>query len=242
MKASTVDLVFVIDASASMRPCFEGLARNLDQVIQPLQGFNFRVRLGLIAMNVGISDEGRGLVKIVTLADEFGNNPIYEGSQVLFTEDGKKFSKKLRSIEMEGDENHLIALDHALDFPFGPISSTRRVVALFSDEKVEDGMLHETDQSKIPDLIKKVTARKVLLFAALPYSPALEMLGTIDGAQIEPVDGGDGLASVNFGKLLTQMAKSISVSAMQGAEGSYQRALWGQDQWGEGSGTFKGLR
>lgn len=240
MKASNVDLVFVIDASESMRPCFEGLARNLDQVVCPLQGFNFKVRLGLVAMSLGRSPNNTRVVNTVTLSGD--EAPIYQGGSGLFTEDGNLFGTKLRSIELSGDENHLVALDCALDFPFGPISSTRRVVALFSDEKIEDGMVTDQDKAKIPELIRKITDRKVLLFASLPFSPALEMLGSVNGAQIEPVDGGDGLAAVNFGKLMTQMAKSISVSAMQGEEGDYKKALWGQDRWAAGEGSFTGLR
>ena len=240
MKATTVDLVFVIDASESMRPCFEGLARNLDQVVRPLQGFNFKVRLGLVAMSLGRSSGGDRAVRTVTLAGS--EAPIYQGGAGLFTEDGNQFGAKLRGIELSGDENHLVALDCALDFPFGPISSTRRVVALFSDEKIEDGLVTDEDKAKIPEIIKKVMGRKVLLFAALPFSPALEMLGSTDGAQIEPIEGGDGLASEDFGKLLAQMAKSISVASMQGDEGRYKKALWGQDRWAEVEGSFSGLR
>jgi hypothetical protein len=240
MKVNNVDLVFVIDASESMRPCFEGLARNLDQVLSPLQGFDFKVRLGLVAMSLGSSANGGRVVRTVTLAGD--EAPIYQASAELFTEDGRQFGAKLRGIELAGDENHLVALDCALDFPFGPIANTRRVVALFSDEKIEDGMVSDQDKSRIPELIRKITDRKVLLFASLPFSPALEMLGSVNGAQIEPVEGGDGLASVNFGKLMVQMAKSISVSAMQGEEGTYKKALWGQDRWAAGAGSFTGHR
>lgn len=243
MKASFVDLVFVIDASESMRPCFEGLARNLEQVTQPLQGFNFKVRLGLVAMNVGVSDNGGQLIGATTLAG--GWDSVYTAGNAdskLFTLDGDAFSRKLRSVELEGDENHLMALDFALDFPFGPVSSHRRVVALFSDEKIEDGSVTAEQMAMIPKLIEKAMARKVTLFAALPFSPALEMLGSLDGAQIEAVSGGDGLASVNFSKLLGQMAKSISMASAQGAEEKYTRALFGQDEWVSASGSFAGLR
>lgn len=240
MKASTVDLVFVIDASDSMRPCFEGLAHNLDKIVRPLQGFGFKVRLGLVAVNIGRSSSGGILVNTVTLAGDM--DAIYQGASDLFTEDGTKFAEKLRSIQLEGDEHHLIALDFALDFPFGPIATTRRVVALFSDEKVEDGQVSDDHMAKIPMIIHKITARRVQLFAALPFSPALEMLGSTDSAQIEPVDGGDGLASVNFEKLFAQMGKSISVASMQGDETSYEKALFGQDKWVAATGTFSGLR
>ena len=240
MSATNVDLVFVMDASDSMRPCFEGLAQNLDQIIRPLQGFNFKVRLGLVAMSVGRGENGGSLFNFHTLAGGFWT--FYEDGANLFTDDGDQFAAKLKSIEMTGDENHLVALDFALDFPFGPIATTRRVVALFSDEKIEDGKLGPEDLAKIPQLIEKITTRKIQLFAALPSSEALEALGSVDRAQIERVSGGDGLATINFSKLMGQMAKSISVNSSQGEEGAYKKALFEQDKWVAGSGTFAGLR
>lgn len=240
MKPTVVEVVFVVDASESMRPCFEGLAKNLDQVVTPLQGFNFKVRLGLVAMNVGKQSNGGRIVRTVTLAGD--ESPIYRGSPGLFTEDGAVFSAKLRGLELGGDENHLIALDLALDFPFGSVTTTRRVVALFSDERIEDGLLSPAETEKTGALVAKIMARRIQFFAALPSSPLLEQLATADNCQIEPVLGGDGLASVNFGKLLGQMAKSISTASMQGMEEHYTKALFGQDTWVGASGSFAGLR
>ena len=240
MKPNTVEVVFVVDASESMRPCFEGLARNLDQIVRPLQGFNFKVRLGLVAMSLGRNDTGGRIVRTVTLAGD--EAPIYQASPSLFTEDGSAFSVKLRELMLEGDENHLIALDCALDFPFGPMATTRRVVALFSDERIEDGLITQDEAAKVGDLVAKIMARRIQFFAALPSSPLLEQLATADCCQIEPVQGGDGLASVNFNKLLAQMAKSISGTSMQGAEENFTKALFGQDAWGRSSGSFAGLR
>lgn len=243
MKASTVDIVFVIDASESMRPCFEGLARNLDQVVRPLQGFNFQVRLGLLALNVGKSTDGGKLFGVRTLVG--GYDSVYgaeDTQKQLFTTDAGMFAVSLRSIALRGDEHHLLALDYALDFPFGPVTSHRRVVAMFSDERIEGGAVEKDEMALLPKLIEKAMARKVLLFAAMPSSPSLEILGSLDGAQFEDVGSGDGLASVNFGKLLGQMAKSISVASMQGVEAPYERALFGQDKWGSAIGSFDGLR
>lgn len=173
-----------------------------------------------------------------------GIDPIYKpGHPSLFTTNGEAFARKLRSIELDGDENSLFALDFALDFPFGSVSDTGRVVALFSDERIEDGAIDEAQLNVIGQLVRKITCRRVMFFAALPSSPALEELATADGAQVEPVTGGDGLKSVNFHKLMGQMAKSISVQSAQGFEEPWQRALFGQDQWGvSDSSSFDGLR
>jgi hypothetical protein len=242
MSASVVEIVFVIDASASMQPCFDGLARHLEQFLKPLQGFNFRTRLGLVALKVGRSSGGGRLVDTITLPG--GLDPIYEpgGRDALFTDSSDNFIKRLRSVTLSGDENNLLALDMALDFPFGPVGKTRRVVAMFSDERLEDGAVIDAEIGRIPDLIKKVGDRRVLLFVAAPNSPALEALGSTDGCQMQMVDGGDGLSSVDFGKLMGQMAKSISVTSLQGNEVAYERALFGQDAWGSSEGSFEGMR
>lgn len=237
MKASTVEIVFVIDASASMRPCFEGLAKHLEDFLKPLQGFNFRIRLGLVTLNVGKSKDGGRVVRTTTLAGDLDS--IYDGQSSLFTESPDEFLGTLRAVKVSGNENSLLALDLALDFPFGPLATTRRVVAMFSDEKIEAGAILDEEIQLLPKLIKKIGDRRVLLFAAMPTSEALEILGSTDGSQIQVVDGGAGLGSVDFGKLMGQMAKSISVSSMQGDEGAYERALFGQDTWGSGEGSFE---
>ena len=243
MKPSTVELVFVLDASESMRPCFEGLANNLQQVVNPLQTLGLKVRLGFIAMRVGNATGGGGV--IATASINSASDPIAliaSGDPGLFTEDNALFSSKMRALELGGDEHQLLALDCALDFPFGPMVNTRRVVAMFSDEKIEDGFSGAAVVEKIPAIVTKIMARRIQFFAALPSSPALEALGSADCAQIEPVQGGEGLASVNFSKLLGQMAKSISCASLQAGTENYQKGLFGQYEWGSSAGDFAGLR
>lgn len=230
MSAQAVEVVFVIDASGSMRPCFEALTRNLECLLKPLQGFNFQIRLGLVALNVGKSSRGGLVISAWTMAGD--ERPIYAGAQdALFTQSPDRFLQRLRDVKLEGDEHAFIALDMALDHPFGPVSSTRRVVALFSDERIEDGAVGAQDIERLPELLHKIAARRILLFGALPGSPLLDELANADRSQFETVNGGDGLASVDFSKLLGQMAKSISVASLQGDEGACTRALWRQDRW-----------
>ena len=240
MKPTTVELVFVLDASESMRPCFEELANNLQQVVNPLQSLGLKVRLGFLAMRVGKSAVGGGVFHTASIKGQNVFASIVSGDPGLFTEDNVVFSSKMRALELGGDEHQLLALDLALDFPFGPMASTRRVVAMFSDETIEDGFPPPGVET-IPAIVAKIMARRVLFFAALPSSPALEQLGSTDGAQIEPVQEGAGLANVNFGKLLGQMAKSISCTSFQAGTENYQKGLFGQYEWGTSEGDFAGL-
>jgi hypothetical protein len=49
MKPQNVDLVLLVDASESMKPCFTQLREHLKDLLYPLQPANFKVRFGLVA-------------------------------------------------------------------------------------------------------------------------------------------------------------------------------------------------
>jgi uncharacterized protein involved in tellurium resistance len=228
-----------VDASESMKPCFAQLREHLNDLLFPLQQANFKVRFGLVAYAAAPSHGG----PIYDHTFVGGSGPgmlrkLYSSSPSpsdFFTSDPSVISRALAGLEAQGNEDTLLALDIASDFPFGPAETTRRVVAVFTDETLENGVGEVAPLAKIPDLIQKLTTRRIQLFVSAPLSPALEEIGSVDRAEIEPVDGGDGLKSVDFKKLLAQMGKSISVSSLQmGSEPLWQKALYGQDKWSDG--------
>jgi len=222
---TNVDVVLVIDTSGSMSPCLDQLRQHLGALLQPLQGFSYRVRFGLVGLSHGHLYLLPPSVSLASLYDK--------GSQeVFFTEDTSQIVQRLGQLETGGDEDNLLALDVALDHPFGPLSTTKRVIALFSDEPLEGGMRRKVDLLEgIPRIVEKLHARRVKLFCAMPYSDAAQALSEANGSEIEDVADDAGLASVDFKTLLEQMGKSISVSSVQsGAEEHYQRALFGQDK------------
>jgi len=241
MPAPNVDLVFVIDASDSMQPCFDALRLHLDKVIQPLQGHVSKVRFGLVAQSAGaergvaLYDHqflcGSGPDALKKLYQKGPNDP--DPRNEFFTEDPKRLSSVLAALRPKGNEEMLVALDVAADFPFGASNNTKRVIALFSDEPFEGGVSTNTLNSKIPELIKKLQDRHIQLFVAIPDSDAIQLLSEVDRSEVEIVDGGAGLRSVDFTRLLGQMGKSISASSLQSVgEPPYTRALFGQDRWG----------
>ena len=236
MKAQNVDLVLLVDSSESMRPCFTALREHLKDLLFPLQQANFKLRFGLVAYAAApgrmgpIYDHtfigGSGPEMIRKLY-----NPATNAGD-FFTTDSSVVARVLGALEAQGNEDTLLALDIAADFPFGPTESTRRVIAVFTDEPLEAGVSESAPLAKIPELIQKLMSRRIQLFVSAPLSPAMEQLGSLDRAEIETVDGGDGLQAVDFKKLLAQMGKSISVSSLQsGAEPSWKKALFGQDRW-----------
>lgn len=225
-----------------MRPCFDALKTNIAQLIRPLQGSSFNVRIGFVALHVGKSASGGIVYYLHTLLGS-DYSDISRGTQGLFTSNPDEFSAALGHLTIAGNEHQLLALDCALDFPFGPLVSTKRVVAMYSDEPLEGGAFGSDDIRHVPALVQKIMARRIQLFAAMPASTGLDELAAADGAEVETVSGGDGLASIDFAKLLGQMAKSISVASMQGAEAPFVRALFRQDQWVHvSSASTSGLR
>lgn len=240
MPSPNVDLVFVIDASESMQPCFDALRVHLDKVIQPLQGYVSRVRFGLVAQSAGsqrgqiIYDHqflcGAGLPALKKLYQRGPNDP--DPRNEFFTEDPKRLTAVLAELTPQGNEEMMVALDIAADFPFGPLTNTKRVIALLSDEPFEDGVTKGKTNEKIAALSKKLMDRHIQLFMAVPESDASHELSQVDRSEVEFIDGGDGLKGVDFKQLLGQMGKSISGSSLQAiGEPPYQRALFGQDEW-----------
>lgn len=237
MPSPDVDIVFVLDASGSMQPCFDQLRANLEEVIQPLNGFSSRIRFGFVAQSVGRTDSCHEYSH--TSGSGFDPLDVLYGDQVskaekarLFTEDPARFTGWLEKIRPHGDEDMLVALDVAADFPFGPLKKTKRVIALFSDEPFEGGASGSSRNVRIPDLIKKLALRRIQLYVAIPESEASLELASLDQADVTFVNTLDGLKDVDFSGLLRQMGKSISASSFQAEEESvFQAALFGQDKW-----------
>jgi len=221
-----------------MGPCFVLLKQHIAELLSPLQQANFHVRFGLVAYAAG---KHRGnVVYDHTFVGGSGSRLIQElySSQPnpdnYFSTDPAAVARVLAGLRPQGNEDTLLALDIAADFPFGSAANTRRVIALFSDEKLETGVSENEPISKLPDLVDKLMSRRIQLFVAAPVSSGLEQLAAVDRAEIEPVVGGDGLKSVDFKKLLAQMGKSISVASLQmGAEPAWKKAIYGQDRWSD---------
>ena len=74
----------------------------------------------------------------------------------------------------------LLALDIALDFPFGPLAKNRRAVALFTDEPAEEGNDQGKSLVKISALINKIQTLRIQLFMVTPESRGYEELSDVD--------------------------------------------------------------
>jgi len=239
MATQFADIVFVVDASQSMGPCFDQLRKNLETLMTTMRQARFRPRLGLLTHAAGIGPNGpvydhqfiggEGQEMLSSLYQRGGQNAR---SDDFFTEDPRRFTKALSTVKPQGNEDMLLALDIALDFPFGPLAKSRRAVALFTDEPAEEGIDEGESSRKIEALINKIQTRHIQLFLVTPESKGYEILSEADKCEWEEVDGGDGLAGFDFKQLLADMGKSISVATLQSSrEKDWPRALFGQDRW-----------
>lgn len=250
MATPNVDIVFVLDASHSMKPCFSALCQHMRSILAPMQGYVNQIRFGLVIQSAVKDEQGivffhgslpaiGGDLLNALYSDNANQSPLQPNLEAFFTIDAAKLTEALDAVEVRGDEEMLLALDVALDFPFGELSNTKRVVALFSDEKLEDGITKGAYSEKIPELIEKIHQRKIKLFAALPGSESAWRLAEADQSEIEEVEDGGGLQNVDFAKLLSQMGKSISGSSLQAVrEPEFQRAIFDQDKWNKRNFEF----
>lgn len=135
----------------------------------------------------------------------------------------------------------LVALDYALDAPWRDSHDARRIVIFLTDEQHETTDSPDEHRKMIPQLVQKIAALKVMLFVVAPESDDYEDLCAVDRSDYQKISGDDGMASVDFMKVLRAIAKSISASQTPlGVTPTVQRGLFGQLTWVDGVWTGKG--
>jgi len=231
--SKTADIVFCIDASASMKPCFDMLQESLGSMTAGLTGGNslWDVRFEFIAHSACEN----GTVRHNSVFNEGAVDALYQESQSkFFTDSIDVFRQRLAAIEMQGDEAPLVALDVALDMPWRDPSKCHRVVILLTDEPFEEGALIPFQLEKLPEIIKKIQELKVLLFIVAPESSVFDQLSQVDKSEYEVLTSrNDGMRNVDFTQLLGAIGKSVSVSNLQETRRPVvQRGLFGQATWG----------
>ena len=250
------DVVFVVDASDSMKPCFDQLRNSIKKFVEPFREEGFTsLRLGLLAYNAGPSN-GKWVYRNTFINGDapenmnilYGNDE--DAQESLFTRSGdgfvdvETFCNRLDSIKCCADENTPLALDCAGDFPFEPICTTRRIIVVFTDEKLEDGVLKQEaigeNCSELEKVMEKIiNQRHATLYYFGPQCEGVEMMEEYSRVFVtevkeykERAEGEDVWANIDFERILEGMAKSISQSVLQVVdEGNYSKAVYGQDKW-----------
>lgn len=250
------DVVFVIDASDSMKPCFDRLRNSIKRFVEPFREEGFTsLRLGLLAYNAG-PDNGKWVYRNTFInGDDPENMSVLYGDDedakdALFTRSGDgfvdidTFCDRLDSIQCCADENTPLALDCAADFPFEPLCTTRRVIVLFTDERLEDGVLKNEALGANCDILArvmdKIDARHITLYY---FGPSCQGVDEIIGetprtfvtgvtAYQDRVEGQDVWGVIDFDRILASIGGNISRSALQiVSDPEYERAVFGQNEW-----------
>ena len=242
------DVVFCLDASGSMGPCFGALRDHVQSFVGGLQSGGqspWDLRLEFVAYNAGEAPSG-GVFGFRTCRqqnmDVFNmlyHRPTQTSSDPFFTKATREFSEALQKVDVGGDEATFVALDTALDLPWRESAACHRVVILMTDEALETGIYVREQVSKIPDLIEKLHALRVKLFIVGPSSDAFDALSAADRSEYQLLQQAhDGLQQADFKQLLGEIGKSVSVSTLQNvaAPPRAKRALFGQNTW-TGSNT-----
>jgi hypothetical protein len=200
-KVNKADIVFCVDCTESMSPCFEGLVKNLHHFVEGLQSANevdFRLRL-------------------IEYRD------LNEGEQTVardFTNDAGEFRRQLDALEHSGGgdipESTLDAVYTALNSPWR--SPCHKAVLVFTDAPSHP-RLHETTvppgvDPDIETVINLLEARRVWLYLVAVEDPLYERLRDREKTflQLYPEDDErfEGLKKVEFAKVLEFFGKSIS--------------------------------
>jgi len=240
------DVLFCLDSSTSMEPCFDAVRKHIVSFVEGLKSdgqVEWDLRFDFVSHSTSSFKAGSEIVYRAQSIYEtnlfhalYQNHAQADGAK-LFTSSINDFVEKINKLHAGGDETNLIALDTCLDFPWRPGSDCHRVIILLTDETLETGLEIQEQLVKIPDLITKIHSLGVLLFMIGPDSAGYEELSAANRSTYDVVPKGNGLATVDFKRVLNQIGKSVSASRAQVIRGSVNKALFGQNTWVSSSRT-----
>jgi len=219
-----VDIVFLIDVTGSMSPCIEALKENISLFIDNLTSTD--------ANNSCIVQDWRS--KIVGYRDfELDEVPFVDNP---FVRDDVTLKMQLSSLVASGGGDEPESLLDAL-YKISTMDSTEkdaqeedankwryrssaaRIVIVFTDASYKESMsIPEAAGGNVEDLMNQLTANRIILSLFAPDMECYDILSSVDKAEFEPIDPGDGLAKFtsdqeNFKETLKALAKSVSKSS-----------------------------
>lgn len=206
-QVNPVDIVFCVDCTSSMGPCFTGLMQHLHEFVQGLQSENkvdYRLRL-------------------VEYRDLKIDEPIKARE---FTSDAEEFRRQLGDLTPSGGgdipESTLDAIYTALNSPWRP-NKCHKAVIVFTDapshpDLHESTVAAESDRD-VETVINLLEAKRTWLYLVSVEDPLYERLSGREKTivQLYPNDKlYEGLAGVDFAQVLEWFGRSISnVSGME---------------------------
>ena len=241
----TADIVFCMDASGSMEPTFAGVRDHVFELLESLKSDlqnTWDVRFDFLAYNTAYNCGGKAGMTFKTVGKS--NMEVIDGiyrsscdanggsSSGFFTKDLDQFKAALGTVECEGDETSAVALDMAADFPFRDATTCHRVIILLTDEQLETGNAEQETSTKLMDLARKLQDRRIALYMITPQSEAYDTLSQIDKCEWTVVDDtSNGLRTVDFGKLMQSIGKSVSVSQTSTSASIDPKPIFNELSW-----------
>lgn len=248
------DIVFCLDASSSMAPCFEAVRTHVGDVLSGLESekqMSWDLRLDFVAHSCDVAGnlyrhhsmyhQKKDLYEALY---QTRKNPLNQllAHDGFFTSDINHFKRQLKEIRVYGDECTLVALDFALDFPWRRASECHRIVVMMTDEACETGADVSKQRSQLDALIEKAMSLHVMLFIVAPESEMYNELASADKCEYTVLESReDGLRNVDFSQLFDYIGKSVSQSHLrQTTTSEVPRGLFGQESWVRGRGDIAG--
>ena len=183
---NNVDIVFVIDDSASMEPVIDGVEKNINGFINSLQNSGKKVDF-----RIGFELYGD---KIFTACALTGN-----------VEKFKTQLNKKRKLETGGGEITLIAVDRAADHSWR--EKCHKYIIIFTNEPLSTNDEYEKQLTKYDELIQKLKDLQIKIIFLGQDCPDYRRFKEIKHCSYEPIDNYD---SVDYSTLLETIGKSVS--------------------------------
>lgn len=199
-QVNPVDIVFCVDCTASMGPCFKGLVQHLHEFVQGLQSENkvdFRLRL-------------------IEYRDLKINEPMKPRD---FTSDVDEFRHQLEGLSPSGGgdepESTLDAIYVAINSPWRPMC--HKSILVFTDAPSHPELHESTAPSEagrdIETVINTLEAKRTWLYLVSVEDALYERLSGREKTiiQLYPHDRRfEGLSGVDFAQVLEWFGRSIS--------------------------------
>ncbi|MBZ0266241.1 VWA domain-containing protein [bacterium] len=205
------DIVFLLDSSASMKPCIEGVK---SYIISFVEGLN--------------SDPQKSLDFRLAFACEDTTKLHY----IDFTTDTSHFSTLLSTVKSGGDEITLPALDFCLDLEWR--HGCHKTIILMSDEPIRGGARVGDQTAKILELKEKITTLKVMLYIIGPKCASFNDLATLPKSFYHELNRHN-FKDFNFASIMKDIGKTVSASTPVGVQReatvSVKRDLYGITDW-----------
>jgi hypothetical protein len=195
------DVVICIDATGSMATCIDGVKSHVQDLCAGFESNSSQIKLDWRVRLLAYRDLNMG-----------------EETQAFpFTNDIEQFRRDVASISAAGGgdepESTLDVLFQALDSPWR--EQCNKCIAIFTDatphpelhpSSVEPGQPRDLDE-----VINKLVPSKAYVFLYAPESPVYEELAAAPRVTYE-VHSDLGLASVDFGKLMEHIGKTVTAT------------------------------